>query len=129
MPWWLDAVLLVSAALLWFSGSADRDDVWGLLLKMLAGIALLVVLLGGRQILLEGLVLALALWLPSASSSRLRRCQHSLRRLLGRRRRRAASSDLRRQPCDGGGRLSRPRFLAREKPEDGIRNIQTETVL
>ena len=46
MPWWLDALLLVSAALLWFSGSADRDDVWGLLLKMLAGIALLVVLLG-----------------------------------------------------------------------------------
>ena len=71
MPWWLDAVLLVSAALLWFSGSADRDDVWGLLLKMLAGIALLVVLLGGRQILLEGLALALALWLPSANSSRL----------------------------------------------------------
>jgi hypothetical protein len=71
MPWWLDAVLLVSAALLWFSGSADRDDVWGLLLKMLAGIAVLVVLLGGRQILLEGLALALALWLPSASSRRL----------------------------------------------------------
>ena len=71
MPWWLDAVLLVSSALLWFSGSADRDDVWGLLLKMLAGIALLVVLLGGRQILLEGLALALALWLPSANSSRL----------------------------------------------------------
>ena len=71
MPWWLDAVLLVSAALLWFSGSDDRDDVWGLLLKMLAGIALLVVLLGGRQILLEVLVLALALWLPSADSRRL----------------------------------------------------------
>ena len=63
MPWWLDAVLLVSAALLWFSGSADRDDVWGLLLKMLAGIALLVVLLVGRPILLEGLALALALTL------------------------------------------------------------------
>ena len=71
MPWLLDAVLLVFAALLWFSGSADRDDVWGLLLKMLAGAALLVVLLGGRQILLEWLALALALWLPSADSRRL----------------------------------------------------------
>jgi len=71
MPWLLDAVLLVTAALLWFSGSADRDDVWGLLLKMLAGAALLVVLLGGRQILLEWLALALALWLPSADSRRL----------------------------------------------------------
>ena len=71
MPWWLDAVLLISAALLWFSGSADRDDVWGLLLKMLASVAVLVVLLGGRQILLEGLALALALWLPSANSRRL----------------------------------------------------------
>jgi hypothetical protein len=57
--------------LFWFSGSADRDDVWGLLLKMLAGIALLVVLLVGRPILLEGLALALALWLPGASSGRL----------------------------------------------------------
>ena len=71
MPWLLDAVLLVFAALLWFSGSADRDDFWGLLLKMLAGAALLVVLLGGRQILLEGLALALALWLPGADSRRL----------------------------------------------------------
>jgi YidC/Oxa1 family membrane protein insertase len=33
--------------------------------------ALLVVVLGGRQILLEGLALALALWLPGANSSRL----------------------------------------------------------
>jgi len=71
MPWWLDAILLVSAAMLWFSGSADRDDVWGLLLKMLATVATLVVLLGGHQILLELLVLALALWLPSANSRRL----------------------------------------------------------
>ena len=70
MPWWLDAVLLVSAALLWFSGSADRDDVWGFFQKMLAVVGLLVVLLGGRQILLEVLALALALWLPSASSRR-----------------------------------------------------------
>jgi hypothetical protein len=71
MPWWLDALLLALAALLWFSGSADRDDVWELFQKMLSAVALLVVLLGGRQILLEALALGLAFWLPSASSRRL----------------------------------------------------------
>lgn len=72
MPWWLDGVLLVTAFLLWFSGSSHRDDVWGLLQKMLAVIAVAVVLLGGRQIVLEAAVLALALWLPGAQSRRLR---------------------------------------------------------
>ena len=72
MPWWLDGVLLVAALLLWMGGSANRDDVWGLLQKMLAGIAVVVVLLGGRQMLLEALVLALALWIPGANSRRLR---------------------------------------------------------
>ncbi|MEB3276863.1 MAG: hypothetical protein VKM92_07850 [Cyanobacteriota bacterium] len=72
MPWWLDGVLMLSAFLLWFSGSAHRDDVWGLLQKMLAVVAVAVVLLGGRQMLLEAAVLALALWLPGASSRRLR---------------------------------------------------------
>lgn len=72
MPWWLDGVLLLSALLLWFSGSAHRDDVWGLLQKMLAVLAAAVVLLGGRQMVLEAAVLALALWLPGAQSRRLR---------------------------------------------------------
>ena len=72
MPWWLDGVLLVTATLLWFAGSAHHDDVWGLLQKMLAVIGVLVVLLGGRQMLLEAAVLALALWLPGAQSRRLR---------------------------------------------------------
>ena len=72
MPWWLDSVLLLSALALWLSGRRNRDDVWGLLQKMLALIAVVVVLLGGRQMLLESAVLALALWLPGASSRRLR---------------------------------------------------------
>lgn len=72
MPWWLDGLLLVSALALWRSGSRNRDDVWGLLQKMLALIAVVVVLLGGRQMLLESALLALALWLPGASSRRLR---------------------------------------------------------
>ena len=72
MPWWLDGGLLVTAAVLWRSGSKHRDDVWGLLQKMLAVIALLVVLLGGRLMLLEAALVGLALWLPGASSRRLR---------------------------------------------------------
>ncbi|MFQ6537778.1 MULTISPECIES: hypothetical protein [Aphanothece] len=71
MPWWLDLVLLSAAVILWFSGSADQDDVWSLLQRMLAVVALAVVLLGGRQIPLELLALGVALWLPSAGSRRL----------------------------------------------------------
>ena len=66
MPWWLDLLLLGAAVALWFSGSADPDDVWGLFQKLLAAVALGVVLLGGRQIPLELLALGVALWLPSA---------------------------------------------------------------
>jgi hypothetical protein len=71
MPWWLDGVLLFTAMVLWFAGSAHRDDVWGLLQKMLAVVAVMVVLLGGRQLVLEAMALALALWLPNAGSRRL----------------------------------------------------------
>ena len=66
MPWWLDLLLLASAATLWVSGNANPDDVWSLFQKLLASVGLAVVLLGGRQILLELLALAVALWLPSA---------------------------------------------------------------
>jgi len=72
MPWWLDGALLVVAPLLWLSGSRNRDDVWGLLQKLLAAIALLVVLLGGRLMVLELLVLLMALWIPGVDSRRLR---------------------------------------------------------
>ncbi len=71
MPWWLDVLLLLLAAGLWGTGSEHADDVWGLLQKMLGAAALAVVLLGGRQVVLELIVLAVALWLPSANSSRL----------------------------------------------------------
>jgi hypothetical protein len=66
MPWWLDLLLLAFAATLWCSGSANADDVWSLFQKVIAAVALAVVLLGGRQILLEFAALGLALWLPSA---------------------------------------------------------------
>jgi len=71
MPWWLDLLLLLLAAGLWGAACENRDDVWELLLKMLGAVALAVVLLGGRQIVLELVVLAVALWLPGATSARL----------------------------------------------------------
>jgi hypothetical protein len=67
MPWWLDLVLLAVALLFWARGSCAIDDTWGLFQKMLAAAALAVVLLGGRQMLLEVAGVLLALWLPSAA--------------------------------------------------------------
>lgn len=67
MPWWLDLVLLGSGVLLWSQGSGHSDDSIGLLEKILAVAAVMVVLLGGRQVPLEIAALVLALLLPSAS--------------------------------------------------------------
>lgn len=67
MPWWLDLVLLASGALLWSKGCSHPDDSIGLLEKILAVVAVFVVLLGGRQVVLEISLLVLALFLPSAS--------------------------------------------------------------
>jgi hypothetical protein len=67
MPWWLDLVLLASALLLWIMGTNSPDDVWSVFQKSLAFVAVVVVLLGGRQMLLEALVLAATFLLPSAS--------------------------------------------------------------
>lgn len=67
MPWWLDLVLLASAFFLWSRGSDTPDDVWSVFQKGLAFVAVMVVLLGGRQVLIEVLALGVALWLPSAS--------------------------------------------------------------
>lgn len=67
MPWWLDLVLLGSAVLLWSQGCIHVDDSIGLLEKILAVVAVMVVLLGGRQVPLEIAALVLALLLPNAS--------------------------------------------------------------
>lgn len=67
MPWWLDLLLLAGAVLLWARGSNSPDDVWSVFQKAMAFVAVLVVLLGGRQLLLELLVLGFAAWLPSAA--------------------------------------------------------------
>jgi hypothetical protein len=66
MPWWLDLVLLASAVYLWIKAGNTPDDVWSVFQKFLSVVAVLVVLLGGRQLLLEILALALTFWLPTA---------------------------------------------------------------
>lgn len=71
MPWWLDGLLLVTAPMLWLFGSSNRDEVWGLLQKMLAVVSFAVVLLGGRQMILEVALLVMALWIPGANSRKL----------------------------------------------------------
>ncbi len=67
MPWWLDLVLLALAVFLWARGSDTPDDVWSVFQRGLAFVAVMVVLLGGRQVLIEVIALGVALWLPSAS--------------------------------------------------------------
>jgi hypothetical protein len=68
MPWWLDLVLLGSAVLLWSKATNTPDDVWSVFQKFLAFVAVVVVLLGGRQLLLELLALSVTFWMPSAAS-------------------------------------------------------------
>ncbi|KAF0654898.1 hypothetical protein L107_00225 [Cyanobium sp. Copco_Reservoir_LC18] len=67
MPWWLDLALLALAVALWQKAGNTPDDVWSVFQKFLSFVAVVVVLLGGRQLLLEILALALTFWLPSAS--------------------------------------------------------------
>ena len=67
MPWWLDLVLLGVAVLLWVKADNTPDDVWSVFQRFLSMVAVLVVLLGGRQILLEGLVLGFTAFLPNAA--------------------------------------------------------------
>ncbi len=67
MPWWMDLVFLITGVTLWLLGVNHSDDVIGLLEKILAVAAVMVVLLGGRWLPLELVVLGLALWMPSAS--------------------------------------------------------------
>ncbi|CAK6692376.1 hypothetical protein I1E95_04765 [Synechococcus sp. CBW1107] len=66
MPPWLTLLLLAFSVLLWLLGSANGDDVIGLLERLLALGALAVVLLVARPLALEILGVGVALWLPRA---------------------------------------------------------------
>lgn len=66
MSWWSELLLLLVAAGLWLRGMTQRDEVFGLFVRFLAIVVILVVLIAGRPLLLELALLSLALWLPSA---------------------------------------------------------------
>jgi len=66
MPWWISVVLMAAAAGLWLKGRENSDDVIGLLEKLLAITATLVVLLFGHSLVLELLALVAAMRLPQA---------------------------------------------------------------
>jgi hypothetical protein len=66
MPWWTCLMLLSSSLVLWLFGRRNSDDVIGLLEKILAIAAAMVVLVFDRNITLELLFLGLAFCLPDA---------------------------------------------------------------
>ena len=66
MPLWLTLVLVSASVLLWCLGTANGDDVIGLLERILAVASMAVALLAGHLVLLELAGLGLAVWLPSA---------------------------------------------------------------
>jgi hypothetical protein len=66
MPLWLTLVLVFASVLLWCLGTANGDDVIGLLEHILAVAFMAVALLAGHLVLLELAGLGLAVWLPSA---------------------------------------------------------------
>ena len=64
MPWWTCLMLLSSSVVLWLFGRSNSDDVIGLLEKILAITAAMVVLVFDRNIILELVFLGLAFCLP-----------------------------------------------------------------
>ena len=71
MPWWISVVLMAVAVGLWLKGRGNSDDVYGLLEKLLAITATLVVLLFGHSLVLELLALVAAMRLPQARREKL----------------------------------------------------------
>jgi hypothetical protein len=67
MPWWLTFALLALTVVFWSQAASQRDDVIALFLKLLAVVALMVVVLGGRPLALELALLVLAFRLPGAA--------------------------------------------------------------
>lgn len=66
MSWSVSLLLLLLSAMFWLAGSASRDDVFGLLAKIVGTVLGLVVVLFGHQLPLELLGLLLAFSLPAA---------------------------------------------------------------
>ena len=66
MSWGVTALFLTAAVLLWLLGRDNSDDVIGLLEKIIAITAVMLVVLLNRSVLLEGAVLLIAFLLPRA---------------------------------------------------------------
>ena len=66
MSWGVTALFLTAAALLWLIGRDNSDDVIGLLEKIIAITAVMLVVLLNRSVLLEGAALLITFLLPRA---------------------------------------------------------------
>ena len=66
MSWGVSALFLTAAVLLWLIGRDKSDDVIGLLEKIIAVTAVMLVVLLNRSIVLEGVALFIAFWLPKS---------------------------------------------------------------
>ena len=66
MSWGVTALFLTAAVLLWLIGRDNSDDVIGLLEKIIAITAVMLVVLLNRSVLFEGAALLIALLLPRA---------------------------------------------------------------
>jgi hypothetical protein len=63
----VDLLLLLAAFTLVIRSNSERDEVWALCLRMLAVTAVFAVITNVRGLPISLLLLALALWLPSAA--------------------------------------------------------------
>ena len=66
MSWWISLMLMSLGIVLWFKGRSNPDDVIGLLERILAVVAVMVVLFVNHNLVLETLALFAVLQLPIA---------------------------------------------------------------
>ena len=66
MSWWISLMLMSLGIVLWFKGRSNPDDVIGLLERILAVVAVMVVLFVNHNLVLETLALFAVLQLPMA---------------------------------------------------------------
>ena len=67
MPWGITLILVAAGVALCLLGGVNRDDVLGLLMRVIGVVLLLVATFFGRHLVLDRAGIALALLLPSAS--------------------------------------------------------------
>ncbi len=67
MPWGITLILVAAGVALCLLGGVNRDDVLGLLMRVIGVVLLLVATFFGRHLVLDLAGIALALLLPSAS--------------------------------------------------------------